>query len=187
MMSNLRLFMLLLGCKPRGRHTEQHDIFFGVATSVQELVPEIKAFWPETRIHADAWREVTAVEGYQINVSIKDEADERPHEQERKLFFINLGGYQENRFEEQHHILLTVKKDKATAITEAKNTLFFQHNHFGSAYSHIDDKYGIDVDDFYQVEEMLSPFQKEKYKIEITTAAGVKEDPFHLGYLKLME
>jgi len=150
-------------------------------------VPEIKAFLPETRIHADAWREVTAVEGYQINIRIKDEAGERQHAQENKLFFINLGGYQENRFEEQHHILLTVKQDKAAALMEAKNTFFFQHNHFGVAYSHIDDKYGIDVDDFYQVEEMLSPFQKQKYKIEITPATGLKEDPFHLGYLKLME
>lgn len=66
-MADLKLFMVLLGCKPAGRHTEQHDIFFGVATSLKELVPEIKAFWKEggDKIHIDAWREVTVVDGLQ--------------------------------------------------------------------------------------------------------------------------
>ena len=53
-MSQLKLFMLLLGCKPPGRHVEQHDVFFGIAGSLDELIPEIKAFWPETdKIHID--------------------------------------------------------------------------------------------------------------------------------------
>jgi hypothetical protein len=186
-MANLKLFKLLLGCKPLGRHTEQHDIFFGVAASLHELVPEIKTFWPGCRIHVDAWREVTAVEDYQIKVVSKEKTDESFQEQRHKLFFINLGGYQENKFAEQHHVLLTVAQDKTTALMKAKNTLFFQHTHFDGAYSHIDDKYGIDVDDFYQIEEILSPFQKERYKIEIISSPGLKQDPFHLGYLKLME
>jgi len=42
--TGLKLFMLLLGCKPPGRHTEQHDVFFGIARSLRDLVPEIQAF-----------------------------------------------------------------------------------------------------------------------------------------------
>jgi hypothetical protein len=186
-MTDLKLFMLLLGCKPKGRHTEQHDVFFGVAASLHELVPEIKAFWPGCRIHADAWREVTAVEDYQVKVSLKNDANEHTRGQQHKLFFINLGGYQEHKFEEQHYIVLTVKPDKFTAIAEAKHTGFFQHNHFGGAYSHIDDKYGIDVDECYQIDEMLSPVQKDLYRIELISAPAIKNDPIHLGYLKLME
>jgi hypothetical protein len=44
-----KLFMLLLGCKPLGRNTEQHDIFFGIADSLPELKPEILNFWPEAQ------------------------------------------------------------------------------------------------------------------------------------------
>jgi hypothetical protein len=186
-MTNLKLFMLLLGCKPLGRHTEQHDIFFGVAASIFDLVPEIKSFWPGCRIHIDAWREVTAVEDYQIEVKPKVKADDGHQEGMHKLFFINLGGYQENKFEEQHHILLTVAPDRVTALQEAKNTLFFQQNHIDGALSHIDDKYGIDVDDFYQVEEILSAPQKEIYKIEIIASPESKKDQFHLGYQKIMD
>ncbi|MGN6440105.1 MAG: DUF1543 domain-containing protein [Agriterribacter sp.] len=33
--------MLLLGCKPAGRHTEQHDVFFGIGASLKDLIPDI--------------------------------------------------------------------------------------------------------------------------------------------------
>jgi hypothetical protein len=179
----LKLFMVLLGCKPPGRHIEQHDIFFGVARSLRDLVPEIKAYWQEPeRIHLDAWREVTNVDAFNVKVVPHNS---RINENKNKLFFINLGGYQENRFEEQHYILLAVRQDKAEAFREAKETLFYQHNRFSGAGSHIDDKYGIDVDDLYEIEELLSQEQKAKYKIEITPSDNLQEDQIHLGYFKL--
>lgn len=183
--AELKLYMLMLGCVPPGRRIEQHDIFLGVARSLKDLVPEIKAYWPEPeRIHIDAWREVKNVEGYSIKV--KPRLAENPVEKPgKKLFFINLGGYQEHKFEEQHYIVLTVKKDRAAAFAEAKETFFFQHNHFAGANSHIDDKYGIDVDDLYEIEEMLSATQKDKYQIEIAAGVDLPEDKINLGYFKL--
>ncbi len=184
-MPELKLYMILLGCVPPGRHTEQHDVFFGIATSLNELVPQIKAFWPEPeRIHIDAWREVNIVEGHQVKIS---ERGDSTTVQGNKLFFINLGGYLESRFEEQHYVVLTVKPDRVSALKEAKQTLFFQHNHFEKAVSHIDDKYGIDVDDLYQIEDILSPVQKEQYQIELIPVEGFTEDPINLGYLKLSQ
>ncbi|PZR30791.1 MAG: DUF1543 domain-containing protein [Azospira oryzae] len=175
--------MLLLGSRAPGRHVEQHDFFFGIAAQLKDLIPEIKKFWPEAgnNIHVDAWREVNAVDGYQVRVVPKE------HESGsgKKLFFINLGGYQENKFEEQHYTVLTVKEDRAAAFREAKQTWFFKHTHFKGANSHIDDKYGIDVDNLYEIKDMLTAAQKEKYKIELVPAADVKEDAIHLGYFKL--
>ena len=49
----------------------------------------------------------------------------------------------------------------------------------------MDDKYGIDVDDLYQIEDILSPTQKELYEIVLTPAEGLPEDELHLGYFKL--
>jgi hypothetical protein len=176
--------MLLLGCKPPGRHTEQHDIFFGIAASLKDLVPEIQQFWPEPeKIHIDAWREVSQVDGFQIKIHSR--GPNEISEQAPRLFFINLGGYQEKKFEEQHYSLLTVKVNRSSAYQEAKETLFYRENHFPGAYSHIDDKYGIDVDDLYEIEEMLSTTQKEKYLIELLPAESIQDDAINLGYLKL--
>jgi len=46
----LKLFMLMLGCVPPGRHVEQHDVFFAIGESLTQLVPEIKAFGPNPNV-----------------------------------------------------------------------------------------------------------------------------------------
>ena len=179
-----KLFMLLLGSKAPGRNVEQHDYFFGIATSLKELVPDIKAFWPEARasIHIDGWREVNQVDGFEIKVKLRDSnSTVSPHQ----LFFINLGGYQSGKLEEQHYIVLGVKKDRASAIQNAKKTVFFKTNSIKGANSHIDEKYGIDIDDIYRVDDILSAKHKEKYQIEITPDTNLPEDQIHLGYFKL--
>lgn len=186
MEKNLKLFMIMLGATPLGRHIEQHDIFFGIGTSLKDLAADMKAFWPEPeRIHIDAWREVTAVENYRVKIVPKDD----PVNTEavgKKLFFINLGGYQENKFEEQHYVLLTVKNDRAAAFREAKDTFFYKNNSFGkTGTSHIDDKFGVDVDDLYEIDDVLSPALKEKYRVELYASGEEAEDELHLGYVKM--
>lgn len=185
-LAGLKLYMLLLGSKAPQRNVEQHDYFFGIATSLKELVPEIKAFWPEAgnSIHIDGWREVNSVGGYRIQAVAKNK-DAPADPSAKSLFFINLGGYQENILEEQHYIVLTVQDDRALATQHAKKTVFFKKNTIKGANSHIDEKYGIDVDDIYRIEEILSASQKEKYQIVISPEADLPDDQVYLGYFKL--
>lgn len=180
--SNLKLYMILLGCTPKGRLTEQHDIFFGIGTSVEGLVSDMYRFWPDGgRLHVDSWREVTHINGYAISVLPKSEAVTT----EEKLFFLNLGGYKAGEFEEYHYKTLIVAKSMAEAVKEAKKSTFFKHYNLpkGGA-SHIDDKYALDVDDMYNVEDILDPALKEKFTISISKNEGT-DDELHIGYLKL--
>jgi len=178
-----KLFMVMLGATPSGRHIEQHDIFFGIGTSLKALLPDMQAFWPEAegKIHLDAWREVTAVDGYQIQVVPREtEADSGNH-----LFFLNLGGYKPNDFEEYHYKVLAVAPHKTSAIKQAKQTAFYQHCGFKGAESHIDDQYGVDVDDFHKVEDILPVTHKEQYRLKITKMNTKHEDTLHVGYVKI--
>ena len=86
-----KLFMLLLGCKPEGRFTEQHDIFFGIAAHVKDLIPAIIQYWPEAngRIHVDAWQEVKYANGYEVIIGERIIAEPMTAEEQIKLFFIN--------------------------------------------------------------------------------------------------
>lgn len=181
-----KLYMILLGCKPKGRHTEQHDIFFGIAHSLKELIPDMEAFWPGSgKLHIDAWREVTQVENYAVSVIEKKpsgKSDKSPPG--NQLFFINLGGYKEQEFEEYHYKMLAIGTEKAAAIQQAKQTAFYKHTGFKGADSHIDDKYGIDVDDIYQIEDILPRPFKKKYSIQLSVTDSVEEDAWHLGYTK---
>ncbi|MBU3743439.1 MAG: DUF1543 domain-containing protein [Sediminibacterium sp.] len=176
--------MVLLGCKPEGRNTEQHDIFFGIADSLPALVPQLKAFWPgKHTIHIDAWREVTQVGDYAILVT--DKKSTAAAHNTTRLFFINLGGYKPGDFEEYHYKLIIAADSKSAAIREAKDNLFYKHTGFKGAESHVDDKYGIDVDDSYQIEELLSATTLAAFSLSILPNTTQKEDSLHIGYTKL--
>jgi len=94
-----KLYMILLGCTPKGRHTEQHDIFLGIGNSLADLKPAMQQFWRGTLLHIDAWREVTNVDGFAIKIAQHNGNKEN---RGNNLFFLNLGGYKQNEFEEFH-------------------------------------------------------------------------------------
>lgn len=176
----MELFMVVVGGKPEGRFTEQHDVFFGIADELKELVPSMYEFWPalEGRIHIDSWRKVGKVDGYRIQIIEKSE--QNPNNSKR-LYFVNLGGYKPNDMEEYHYKQLVVAANLAEATKIAKDTVFWKHHES----SHIDDKYGIDVDDNYEVVDLLNPTFKEKYHILIQEASNIPEDTLEVGYLKI--
>ena len=183
-MNSPKLFMILLGASPPGRHTEQHDVFFGIAENLAALKDDILAFWPgDNKIHVDGWREVTRVDGFGIEVVPKSTVDSQPNSSH--LFFLNLGGYKKGEFEEFHYKLLTVAPTQGEAIQKAKQTAFYKHTGFKGAPSHVDDKFGVDVDDVVRVMDILSPEMKEKYSIRISESEATKEDEIYLGYFKL--
>lgn len=181
-----KLFMLLLGCKPDGRHTEQHDIFFTIGRQLADVVPAIKDFWKEAKgdIHVDAWREIKYVDGYKIEV-VSNENDLASGNELNRLYFINLGGYKQNEFEEFHYKMIVVATEKGDAIRQSKQTAFYKHTGFKDAPSHVDDKYGIDVDDVYGIEEILPVEIKNKYCIRISQDNTDAEDELHLGYFTI--
>lgn len=179
----MKLFMVMLGCKPKGRLTEQHDIYFGIANNLKELVPYFKDFWPESEgvIHIDAWREITKVNDFSIEIIERTKSKK----EDKKLFFINLGGYKINQFDEFHYKLLEVAASKTEAISAAKKTQFFKEYNFKGGESHIDDKYGLDVDDIFSIEDALDVRFKKKYKINMKINKGLNEDELHIGYVNL--
>ncbi|PTR00097.1 uncharacterized protein DUF1543 [Mucilaginibacter yixingensis] len=184
---NLKLYMVLLGSKAPGRSVEQHDFFFGIGATLAELVPAMREFWSEAgnSLHIDGWREVTHVEGHQVNIIPKAQADPG---NTKRLFFINLGGYQTGKLEEQHYTLLTVQEDRKQAIKASTGTDFFKTasiEKVKAAAAHIDEKYGIDVDDIYRIDDLLSPAFKALYHIELLPDPNSVPDEIHLGYLKL--
>lgn len=182
-MDNPKLYMVLLGCKPAGRHTEQHDVFFGIAAQLRDLIPDFKTFWPEAKgkLHVDGWREVQNVNGYRIQLVPREQA----LPQAIKLFFINLGGYKPGEFEEFHYKMLVAAPTKAEAVRVAKQTAFFKHTGFAGANAHIDDQYGVDVDDVVEVEEILPASTRERFALQFEVAASLQEDQLQLGYFKL--
>ena len=187
------LFMVQLGGRPKGRLIEQHDIFFGVANQVSELIDDINNHWPEVnnKWHIDSYRAITKVGNHTVKLIESD--NQAANDNGLKLFFINLGGYQRGSFEEFHHKLLIVAATQAEAIKQAKQSTFYKEFTFKdkdtpfNAASHIDDKFEVDIDDIYDVNNLVSNIQ---ILIEPTIhnsheLANADEDKEYVGYLSI--
>lgn len=175
------LFMVLLGCKPRGRLTEQHDIFFGIARQLSDLKIDMIHAWPEAegKLHVDAWRKITSVDGFAVSVGKRSEGVE----QSLRLYFVNLGGYRGNDFEEYHYKQLVVADSLESAVKKAKSSAFFK-NHISP---HVDDKYGLDVDDVFTVEDALPLSMRNAYQLFIHESSSSMTDSVEIGYLKFSD
>lgn len=179
-----KLFYVIIGATPKGRNTEQHDVFFGIAENIKDLIPEMKSFWPETKgkFHLDAYQEVRFIDGFELKIIPKNSGKtETEH-----LFFINLGGYKPNVFDEFHEKHLMVGKKMSEIIKRVKKTEFYKTMGFSGAESHIDDKYGVDIDDIYKVEDLLSEEMKKKFSIILEKSdAEIQENITNIGYFSL--
>ena len=188
----LTLFMVQLGGRPKGRLIEQHDIFFGIANQVSELVDDINQHWPEVKNkwHIDSYRAISKVDNYAIK--LVESSSQAESANDLKLFFINLGGYQRGSFEEFHYKLLIVAATQADAIKQAKQSEFYKQFTYKdeaspfNAASHIDDKFAVDIDDIYNVNDLISnvrlliePITNESH--ELVNA----DDKEYVGYLSI--
>lgn len=189
----LTLFMVQLGGRPKGRLIEQHDVFFGVANQMSELIDDINNHWPEVnnKWHVDSYRAITKVGNHTVKLIESD--NQAAPDNGLKLFFINLGGYQQGSFEEFHYKLLVVATSQADAIKQAKQSDFYKQFTFKdktspfNAASHIDDKFEVDIDNIYNVNDLVSNIQiliepMINNSHELTNA---DEDKEYVGYLSI--
>ena len=187
------LYMVQLGGRPKGRLIEQHDIFFGVANQVNELIADINNHWPEVKNkwHIDSYRAITRVDNYTIRLVESSQQVENTND--LTLFFINLGGYQQGSFEEFHYKLLIVATNQADAVKQAKQSEFYKRFTFKdkssafNAASHIDDKFEVDIDDIYNVNELISNIKIiiEPLARALDEAIDEVEDKEYVGYLSI--
>ena len=177
----MKLFYVILGATPKGRNIEQHDVFFGIAENFDDLIPEMKNFWKDAKIHVDCYQEVQFADSYEVHIVPK-----KNENSEYQLFFINLGGYKLGHFEEFHEQHLMVGKSLSDVIKRVKQTDFYKTMGFANAVSHIDDKHGVDIDDIYNVNDLLSEISKEKYSIILEKSETEnQENVMKIGYLKI--
>ncbi len=123
----MKLFMIYIGGIHEKSLIELHDIRFVVANNIEDTYEELKSSWWGTSksLHIDAWGAVDYADGY--NITLKPEA---PLDSDNKLYFVNLGGYDNNEFTELHKNILVVASNPSKAKVRAlKQILDWQSHH----------------------------------------------------------
>ena len=190
-MSDLKLFMILIGYRPKGFNTEQHDVIFLPGTSMDDadFLKKIRSAVPlpnSVQVHIDAYVEVTQADGH--SVSLVTDRLAVPAGQDSKLYFVNLGGYKKGVFQEHHKSLLLVLSDIADLKKRALEDSFtteMDSDFPDDARPHVDDrlKLGVDVDDSVSVQDLFEDY----YIVLKPNPSGTDSilNPVIKGYLKL--
>lgn len=195
--------MLKIGARPHGRLIEQHDVMFVVANSLSETIDVVNQHWQDVKgqWHLDAWRVVNRVGDYHISViknasNTEDGCLSLPDNIGLKLYFVNLGGYLPNQFEEFHYKTLVVAESVGKATAQVKKSDFYRDYTFhnaepaldGVAISHVDDKHTLEVDEIHSVGTLLpNGFTLVIRALNAAEKVQIRDDHLHIGYLNLKQ
>jgi hypothetical protein len=174
----MKLYMIQIGFRLPGMNTEGHDTLFVIAESQVEAYKMLKAKRAYAQ-HVDTCLEVHQVEDQEVLVT------SAPHEQDLKLWFLNLGGYRPGQFGEVHKCLLLTGKTLDEVKKKAKQDAFFTEEGLVTdpkASPHIDDKHCLDdgIDDVLCVSNSL-----EGYGIELRPDAATQSNELTIAYTPL--
>ena len=165
----MKLFSVFLGGRAYKCNTELHDVVFTLGEKIEDTYSDLLQKWfglPD-RLHIDSWVDLNIVEGYKISLS------KEKKKSKKKLYFVNLGAYEKNRFEELHESKFMVDINKINVKKRAKELLLI-----GKEQVHLDDLY--DVDDCIEIKKVSGYFinlerTSEKYNLKFNN--GYKPIP----------
>jgi hypothetical protein len=115
----MKLFAIYIGGTLPRANIELHDMRFVVAASMLETYEELKRQWWGTpnSLHVDCWAQIDHADGY--DVALRPE----PFSGAERLFYVNLGGYNQVDFAEQHKNMFVVATSAAQAKTRAVQSI----------------------------------------------------------------
>ncbi len=113
----MKLFMFYIGGDCGNSNIELHDVRFSIGETAEDCRDDLRRqWWGEPKsLHLDCWGEIEQADGYDVVLSPETSGSEN----EQKLFFLNLGGYNPEEFGELHKNILLVAPDAKSATKKA--------------------------------------------------------------------
>ncbi|MBK2094587.1 DUF1543 domain-containing protein [Francisella philomiragia] len=114
-----QLFIVYLGGNAPKANIELHDIQFVIGDTIEDTYEQLRQNWFGTvkGLHLDSYKALKGADGYKISIQ------DKPQKSDKKLYFVNLGGYDESKLNELHEFALFVAADKTEAKEKAKKSL----------------------------------------------------------------
>jgi Domain of Unknown Function (DUF1543) len=111
----LNLFMFYVGGEIANCNIEVHDVRFSIGQTAQDCFDDLRQQWwgDAKSLHVDSWAEISHADGYDVAIA------DKPSGSQDRLFFLNLGGYAADRFEEDHQNVLIVATTQREAVKRA--------------------------------------------------------------------
>lgn len=160
-----KLFAVYLGGRAPKCNTELHDVVFVVGESIEDTYDQLleKWFGSPNGLHLDSWIELQVVDRHRVTLS-----PTKPESQKR-LFFINLGGYIPGQFTEVHANTFVVAESEREVKSRAKEEL-------------LKNLQTVHTDDLYDVDDCLEVTEVAGYHVRLEPTDEQVEWLPHNGY-----
>jgi len=121
----INLFLVVLGGRSTKANVELHDVRWVVGSKIEDTYEVLRKDWFGNLegLHIDTYKKINYVDGHKINLkSIENQKSKNKKflygkNPRKKLWFVNIGGYDPMSMQEKHEFGLVV----ASSSLEAKN------------------------------------------------------------------
>ena len=123
------LFLVVVGGRSPKANIELHDVRWVIGTKIEDTFEQLRNDWfgSNNGLHIDSYKKVDSIDGYKINLRniMNRESKNKILIQEKisnkKLWFVNIGGYDPNSMQEKHEFGLVVASSPSEAKYKAKS------------------------------------------------------------------
>ena len=141
--NELNLYLVVVGGRIPKANVEVHDVRWVIGSKIEDTFDVLRKDWfgAIDGLHIDSYKKIYSVDGYKIKIKksqIKKSTSKFIKEvnNNKKLWFINLGGYDSKSMQEKHEFGLLVASTASDAKKMAKSK--WLHGFYKKHYDDID-------------------------------------------------
>ena len=182
------LYLVVLGGRLKKANIELHDVRWVVGTKIEDTYDTLRKDWFGSLkgLHIDSYKKIKYLDGYKINLrnvedlKINNNKFSIKSNTKKKLYFVNIGGYDPTSMQEKHEFGLVIATNKSEAKNIAKSKWLI-----GCKKKHKDDLASLETliscDDCKLIKKI------DNWAIELTQDNFIEENnhPDWYGYQKI--
>ena len=183
------LFLVVVGGRSPKANIELHDVRWVIGTKIEDTFDQLRNDWfgSNNGFHIDSYKKINSIDGYKINLKNKENNDpkskifKKEKITNKKLWFVNIGGYDPTSMQEKHEFGLVVASSSLEAKNKAKSKWLID-----CKKKHKDDisavKSFTDVDDCEVIKNI------KNWEIELIPNDNIVEEkniPDWFGYMRI--
>ena len=122
------LFLVVVGGRSPKANIELHDVRWVIGSKIEDTFDQLRNDWfgSNNGFHIDSYKKIVSIDGYKINLrkrsrEPKNKILKNKKISNKKLWFVNIGGYDPSSMQEKHEFGLIVASNPSEAKTKAKS------------------------------------------------------------------
>ena len=127
-LENIFLYLVVLGGRAKKANIELHDVRWVVGSKIEDTYDTLRKDWfgSPKGLHIDSYKKIKYLDGYKINLrnvenlKINNKFPNKSNTK-KKLWFVNIGGYDPSSLQEKHEFGLVIASTKFEAKNKAKS------------------------------------------------------------------